>query len=113
MHVITAARGSTVTSTPRSTSPGSANPAWVNRVPPGVARRQDAETPVRPTLREQATQEAVKRQPRAGTRRARRGPPHRKARLPDERADSRLLTRRQRSGLMTRRVNSDLLLVGS
>jgi transposase len=35
-------------------------------------------------VREQATQEAVKRQPRTGNRRARRGPPRRKARLPDE-----------------------------
>jgi putative transposase len=52
--------------------------------PPGVARWQDVEPPVRPTLREQATQEAVKRQPRTSNRRARRGPPHRKARLPNE-----------------------------
>jgi putative transposase len=66
--------------------------------PPGVARWQDVEPPVRPSLREQATQEAVKRQPRAGSRRARRGPPHRKARLPDESADSRLSIRRQRKG---------------
>jgi len=49
----------------------------------GVATRwQDVEPPVRPSLREQATQEAVKRQPRTGNRRARRGPPRRKARLP-------------------------------
>ena len=41
--------------------PDSAKPAWVNRVPPGVARWQDVEPPVRPNLREQATQEAVKR----------------------------------------------------
>ncbi|HET6188531.1 MAG TPA: RNA-guided endonuclease TnpB family protein, partial [Trebonia sp.] len=67
-----------------------------NRVPPGVARWQDVEPPVRPNLREQATQEAVKRQPRTSSRRARRGPPHRKARLPNEQADSRLLIRRQR-----------------
>ncbi len=64
--------------------------------PPGVARWQDVEPPVRPSPREQATQEAVKRQPRAGTSRARRGPPHRKARLPNEPADPRSLIRRQR-----------------
>jgi putative transposase len=40
--------------------------------------------------------QALKRQPRTTTRWVRRGPPHRKGRLPDG-ADSRLLTRRQRS----------------
>jgi len=64
--------------------PGAANPSWVNRVPPGAARWQDVEPPVRPSLHEQATQEAVKRQPGTGNRRARRGPPRRKARRPDE-----------------------------
>jgi len=93
-NVTTADCGPTVISTPRSTSPGSARPGTrcrVNRAPPGVARWQDAEPPVRPSPRERATQEAVKRQPRTGSRRTRRGPPHRKARLPDEYADSPLL----------------------
>jgi len=52
---------------------------------------------VRPTLRKQATQEAMKRQPgTAPLVLVRPGPPSRKGRLPDERAHTLLLTRRQR-----------------
>jgi putative transposase len=93
-----AAHGSIVITTPRSTSPDSANPLGVNRVPPGVARWQDVEPRVRPNPRQRATQQAMKRQPRTTTRWIRRGPPHRKARLPNERAHSHSLTQRQRCG---------------
>lgn len=44
----TAARGSIVIWVLRSTSPDSANPTGVNRVPPGVARWQDVEPRMRP-----------------------------------------------------------------
>ncbi|WP_232060687.1 transposase [Mycobacterium avium] len=78
-------RVSTVIWVLRSTSPDSAYPhPWVNRVPPGVARWQDVEPRVRPNLHQRVTQQATKRQPRTANEWIRRGPPHRKARLPDE-----------------------------
>ena len=46
-----AAWSSIGTSTPRSTSPGSTRPVWVNGVPPGVARWQDVEPPASPDPR--------------------------------------------------------------
>jgi putative transposase len=83
--VTNAVNGSTVIWVLRSTSPDSAYPGyWVNKVPPGVARWLDVEPRVRPTPRQRATQPAMKRQPRTTARWTRRGPPHRKARLPNE-----------------------------
>ena len=93
----TAVCGSIEISVLRSTSPDSAYPhPRVNRVPPGVARWQDVEPRVRPNPRQRATPQAMKRQPRTTTRWIRRGPPHRKARLPNERAHSHSLNPRQR-----------------
>ena len=51
---------------------------------------------MRPTPRQRATQQAMKRQPRTTKRWIRRGPPHRKARLPNGEQNSHSLTKRQR-----------------
>jgi hypothetical protein len=64
---------------------------------------------VRPSLRGQVTQVAVKRQPRTANRLTRRGPLLRKERLPDG-AHSRLLTRRQR--LLEHLVRADNAMPG-
>ena len=93
----TAAWSSTVTSTPRSTSPDSANPALGEQSPAGsgpVAGRGATRETEPARAGDAGGREAST--PHRRSRWMRRGPPHRKARLPNEPAESRLLIRRQR-----------------